>query len=214
MRKPLRIAAVVLSLLLALLGFAVWRMVRRGFSAHDEPGLLEIWAARTARRWAVPADLQDAKNPVAPTPEILASARAHWADHCAVCHGNDGKGQTAIGRGLYPKVPDMSLHATQSLSDGELFSVIENGIRLTGMPGWGDGTAESARGSWELVHLVRHFPEITQEELDEMAKLNPKSRAELEEEMEEERFLEGGASEAKAPAPGRAPSTPAQQHKH
>jgi mono/diheme cytochrome c family protein len=109
---------------------------------------------------------------------VLAEARAHWADHCAVCHGNDGKGKTAIGEHLYPHAPDMTLRGTQALADGELFSIIENGIRLTGMPGWGAGTAESGYESWSLVHLIRHLPELTPEEIATMEALNPKTPVE------------------------------------
>ncbi len=183
---------------LLLLGIgAFWRIVRRGFSAHDEPSALEAAVARTVRRWATPADLRDEKNPLPPTPAVLAEARAHWADHCAVCHGNDGKGKTPIGEHLYPRAPDMTQRATQDLSDGELFAIIENGIRLTGMPGWGAGTAESGYESWSLVHFIRHLPELTPEEIAEMEALNPKTPGEWQAIQEEEEFLSGeGSSEA------------------
>ena len=166
--------------------------LRYGFSAHDEPTRMEAMMAVMMRRYSVPADLRDAKNPVPLTPEGLAEARAHFADHCATCHGNDGKGQTEMGPRFYPKVPDMTLPATQEQSDGELFATIENGVRMTGMPGWGEGTAESARGSWTLVHFIRHLPKITPEELVEMEQLNPKPPEERAEMKAEEEFLEGG----------------------
>jgi mono/diheme cytochrome c family protein len=130
------------------------------------------------------------KNPVPLTPQVLADGRAHFADHCAGCHGNDGKGG-GMARQMYPEAPDMTLAATQSLSDGELFSIIENGVRLTGMPGFGNGTAESAYGSWGLVHFIRHLPRVTPEEIAQMQKLNPKSPAEWQQMQEEEAFLAG-----------------------
>jgi mono/diheme cytochrome c family protein len=176
--------------------------LRHGLSAQDEPTTVEHFLARTLRRYAVPADLRSRKNPVPLTPEVLAEARAHFADHCSICHGNDGKGDTAIGKNLYPKAPDMTLPETQASSDGELFATIENGIRLTGMPGWGDGTAESAYGSWTLVHFIRHLPRLTVEELEAMKELNPKSRAELEEEDATRRFLSGGAETPRLSAGG------------
>ena len=172
--------------------------LRYGFSAKDEPLAVEALAARTMRRMAVPADLKNRKNPVPLTAEVLAEARSHFADHCATCHGNDGKGKTAMGPNFYPKVPDMTGPGTQSQGDGELFATIENGIRLTGMPAWGNGTAESAYGSWTLVHLIRHLPKISAEELAEMESLNPKSRAEFEEEQEMQNFLAGGDAPADA----------------
>jgi cytochrome c len=165
--------------------------VRSGLSAHEEPPYAEVVLARTLRRLAVPSHLRGRKNPLPLTPAILAEGRAHFADHCATCHGNDGKGQTAMGPNFYPKTPDMTLAETQSQTDGALFATIENGIRLTGMPAWGEGTAESAYGSWSLVHFIRHLPGITPEELAEMEELNPKTREEWEAMEQEKQFLEG-----------------------
>jgi mono/diheme cytochrome c family protein len=116
----------------------------------------------------------------------------HWADHCASCHGNDGKGDTAMGRGLYPRAPDMTLAATQDLSDGELFWIIENGIKLTGMPAWGSASEEESNESWGLVRFIRQLPEISQSELRQMRRFNPISREEVERQQEIERFLAGG----------------------
>jgi len=85
----------------------------------------------------------------------------------------------------------MRLPATQQLTDGELFYIIQNGIRLTGMPAWGNGSAQDEEDSWKLVHFIRHLPQITLEEKKAMEKLNPKSPDDLREEQEEEKFLRG-----------------------
>ena len=187
------------------------RTLRYGFSARDEPSRLEILVAQAMRRWSVPSDLAGRQNPVPLTPEVLTEARAHFADHCAYCHGNDGKGRTQIGQNLYPRAPDMTLAETQAQSDGALFATIENGIRLTGMPAWGNGTAESAHGSWTLVHFIRHLPKITPAELAEMEKLNPKPPAERAATKAEEEFL-AGADETTPPAPS--PTSPPHGHHH
>jgi len=191
------IAALLLGLLIGVGAFI--RTLRYGLSAHDRPTAMEAFMAGCMRHWSIPADLHNMKNSLPLTPEVLVEARAHFADHCASCHGNDGKGQTEMGQHLYPKAPDMTLPETQNLSDGEIFATIENGVRLTGMPGWGNGTAESAYGSWTLVHFIRHLPKITPEEVAQMEKLNPKSPEEYEEMKREEQFLEGGDSSAAAP---------------
>jgi len=104
---------------------------------------------------------------------------------------NDGSGDTEVGRNLYPRAPDMRAAATQQLSDGELFFIIQNGIRLTGMPAWGSGAAHDAQDSWKLVRFIRHLPEVSPAEAQEMSKMNPKTPAELEEERAEEEFLNG-----------------------
>jgi mono/diheme cytochrome c family protein len=165
-------------------------LLRGGISARPQPSRLEAAAARAARRWLIPAATRNATNPLSPSPRVIAEGRAHFADHCASCHGNDGSGQTAMGRGLYPRAPDMRLPGTQELADGELFYIIENGIRFTGMPAWGkDGAPEE---SWKLVHFIRRLPRLPPEELGEMERMNPRSAAEWEELKEDERFLEGG----------------------
>lgn len=191
MRRWVLIVAGVIAALLLAPAIALVSTLRYGFSAHDEPTRVEAAVARSMRHWAVPSDLRDRKNPIPLTPEVLAEGRAHFADHCYVCHGNDGKGQSGMGKQMYPRTPDMTLAATQRLSDGELFSIIENGVRLTGMPGFGNGTAESAAGSWTLVHFIRHLPKLTPEEIAGMEKVNPKSPEEWQQMQQEAAFLAG-----------------------
>ena len=166
-----------------------WVTIRRGFSARDNPSAMEAYVAKTARKLSIPASKRDAKNPFAPTADVLSEARAHFADHCAICHGNEGSGKTQIGQNLYPKAPDMRLPETQNLTDGEIYYVIHNGIRLTGMPAWGGPDKDD--DSWKLVLFIRHLPQLTPNEAREMEALNPKGPAEKEEEQEEEQFLNG-----------------------
>ena len=173
-----------------LTGLALIRQ-SSGFSAREQPTPMERWVAKKARDMAMPADAKSRMNPVSNSPEVIADGRAHWADHCYSCHANDGSGDTPVGKNLYPPAPDMRLPATQQLTDGELFYIIQNGIRLTGMPAWGNGTAHDEEDSWKLVHFIRHLPQVTLEEKKAMEKMNPKSPDDLREEQEEEKFLRG-----------------------
>ena len=177
-----------------LVGGAAVLMSAHGFSAREQPSALERWLARRARSFALPEDARDRKNPVPDSPEVLAQARAHWADHCATCHANNGSGDAELGKHMYPQAPDMRQPETQKMSDGELFFIIQNGIRLTGMPGWGGGSGHDEQDSWKLVHFIRHLPQLTAEEEREMQGMNPKSPEELKEEQEEREFLNGGQS--------------------
>src|SRR5262249_47302014 len=180
-------------LLLAVVGIvaAVTYFRSRGISARAEPSAAEALVARSLRRMAIPRTARDAANPVPASPEILSEAMEHFADHCAFCHSNDGSGSTAIGKGLYPKPPDMRQAGTQNLSDGELFYIIQNGVRFTGMPAFGTPDNSHDQDSWKLVRLIRHLPEITDEELARMKEMNPKSPGDLQEEDEIQKFLEG-----------------------
>lgn len=183
-------------LLLILAGIVVgsavaFSIARRGLSTRTEPSRVEEVVARTMRRLATPGAVRAQPNPVQRTETVMTDALEHYADHCSVCHANNGSGDTTIGRGLYPRAPDMRVAPTQSLSDGELFAIIENGIRLTGMPAWGDGTSDGEQASWGLVHFIRHLPNLTPEEIERMEALNPKTPAQFREEEEIRRFLEG-----------------------
>jgi mono/diheme cytochrome c family protein len=194
------IAALALAGVIALAA-GLW-LVRGGISAKATPGGFETTLARRVRTLAIPRSARDMRNPAPLTPEVLAAGREHFADHCAICHANDGSGDTEVGRGLYPRAPDMRQPATQSLPDGELFYIIENGVRLTGMPAW--GSHEGTDDSWHLVHFIRHLPKLTPAELEEMKTLNPKAPDERHE--EEQRLSPGSGSER--------PPTPTHQHKH
>ena len=187
----------LVAVLLALAGAAYWLASANGFSARTPPTRLERLVMRAIHRWSVPAAARAAANPVAFSPDVWAESRAHFADHCASCHGNDGRGDTEMGRGLFPKAPDMRQASTQNQTDGELYWIIENGVRLTGMPAWGAGGGDDI-ATWKLVHFIRRLDQLTPEQLKTMAALNPRSPAELAEEKADEQFLSG---EDVAPAP-------------
>ena len=180
----------------ATFGWLGYRLFTTGFSAKTEPQAIEIFLARQIRHLAIPIEQRNTPNPVALSPDILQEGLAHFADHCAGCHANDGSGQTPIGKNVYPKAPDLRLPDTQSMSDGELFWVIHNGIRFTAMPAWGEGDPAQDLDSWKLVHFLRHLPQLTTEELDQMKALNPKTKKDLEEEAAFDQFLQGNDSAA------------------
>ena len=205
----MRRSSILLFFLIAigLLAAAVASFTHNGLSARAQPSALEAAAAAVMRKLAMPASARDAKNPVANSPQVQQEARLHFADHCAICHGNDGSGDTMMGHGMYPKPPDLRAAQTQERSDGEIFWIIENGVRLTGMPAFGGNSAngghpemEHVKGedSWKLVHFIRHLPALTVEERMEMEKYNPKGPEDLKEEQEEREFLGGAQAKPSA----------------
>jgi len=194
-KTPILILLVVAVL---AIGFVSYSFLHNGVSAKAKPSALEVVMARKARHMALPSAARALANPVAATEENLRDGRLHFADHCAICHGNDGSCDTMMGSGLYPKPPDLRLAETQKLSDGELFWIIENGVRFTGMPAF-SSPHSSPEDSWKLVHFIRHLPQLTAEERLEMERNNPKSPADRLEEQQENDFLNGAA-----PAPAGA----------
>lgn len=189
MLKGALVAIAILAVLGMVAGFVFVKVT--GLSARGTPGPVETAVARRLRAMALPGEYRGLANPVLRNQESIRNGMAHFADHCAVCHANDGSGDTEMGRGMFPPAPDMRESATQFLSDGELFYIIEHGVRFTGMPAWETGTVAGEEASWHLVHFVRHLPDISEAELEEMEALNPRPPAEIRQEIEAERFLRG-----------------------
>ena len=117
-----KILLTMLVVLLASGAALYWFVTSHGFSAREKPTSYEAWLARRARSLATEPGSRDLKNPVVATPLNVAEARDHFADHCAVCHANNGSGETTMGRNMYPPAPDMRKSDTQNLTDGERFT--------------------------------------------------------------------------------------------
>jgi mono/diheme cytochrome c family protein len=189
MRLLLRLIVAILVIAGAWALVAAAMFMPGGISAKTEPGKLESALAPRLRSLAIPAAAKNTPNPVPASAGAVKAGMEHYADHCTICHANDGSGDTEMGRHLYPRVPDMRQAATQNLSDGELFYIIENGVKLTGMPAWGGEHGSSGESSWKLVHFIRHLPKLTPDELKEMKRLNPKGP---DEQIDPDEFLKGG----------------------
>jgi mono/diheme cytochrome c family protein len=170
--KPWKaVSLILLALAVAAAGYGL-SLERRGFSALATPSAIEVFAATTARKMAVPSTYRELRNPIMPSTQNIRAGMEHFSDHCATCHANDGGGQTLFGTGLYPKPPDLRAARTQDKSDGELYYTIANGVRLSGMPAFSE--AHTAAQAWRLVLFIRHLPQITPEELNEMKGWNRK----------------------------------------
>ena len=157
-RTRLKIALVGVAVIAVLLGglyaFVVWE----GSSARGDAPELEAKIAQWLLHHTVPADHRAMKNPlstVAGSPDVLAGHEV-FRSKCELCHAYDGSGKTDIGGNQYPHPPDLKSAAVQSMSDGELFYHIKNGIRHTGMPAWNMPDQKL----WQVTAYIRHLPKV------------------------------------------------------
>lgn len=158
-----RDAVITIAILIAIVFVVTYARVKDGgLSAEDRPGRVERAIARRLVNLSVPTGARQESNPYAV--DAWRDGADHFEDHCAVCHGRDGRGHTEIGENMYPKVPSLADVRTQQLSDGQIFFIIQNGVRWTGMPGW--KTEHTADDTWKLVSFIRHVPSLTKQELD------------------------------------------------
>ena len=177
MRPALKGALVATAILVVVMVLGVVMFLKTtGLSTRASALPGEAAIARRLRALAVPSEYTRLPNPVLSNDESVRNGMAHFADHCAQCHGNDGRG-SEMGKSMFPSTPDLTAETTQSLGDGTLFYVIEHGIRFTGMPAFGTGTLEGEESSWHLVNFIRHLRDLTEEERAEMQGLNPRPPA-------------------------------------
>jgi mono/diheme cytochrome c family protein len=141
-------------LLAALAGGAWYLAANASLSALEPPGGLETAVATAAKRWLV-ARAARRPLPAAPAndPQSVANGTMQFGANCAFCHGQDGRTPTKVGTSLYPRAVRLDAGGVQAYSDAELYVVIRDGIRLTGMPGF--GKIHSEQEIWNLVHYLR-----------------------------------------------------------
>ena len=170
-------------------------------SATRPPSKAERTFATLTLNKAVARRAPNRKNPLPASAETLRGGLAHFRENCVLCHGAPGVDPGEIGQGLNPGAPDLTLRRVQARSDGELFWITSNGIRMTGMPAFSPTHGENE--IWQIVAFLRHLPEITDEE---------KSALEREEAGEEHHHEEAPPPTGIAkPGHTHAPGTPPHQ---
>ena len=153
-----------------LFGFFLTGLIVAGYlasgsydvSAAKRPSKMEARLAAFALNKSVAKRAPNTKNPSPASAETWAAALPHYREMCVTCHGAPGVDASEIGEGLNPPPPDLTLPRVQGRPDGELFWIVSNGIRTTGMPAF--GPTHKPEEIWKIVSLIRHLPELTAEE--------------------------------------------------
>lgn len=145
-------------LVLVLVAGAVLLATQFNLSAVPEPGRLEARVATIGKHWIVArsARVHPIAEPSGGTSSLDSGGMTFNGD-CAFCHGQDGKTPTDVGQAMYPRVPSLASPEVQQWSDTELFWIIKNGNRYTGMGAFGKSLTDDQ--IWDLVRFVRSLRE-------------------------------------------------------
>jgi mono/diheme cytochrome c family protein len=155
----MRTLALLVLILIALAGAGIYFYVRAtGISAVQPPAALEEYAATRAKHWLVSraASQSGIPNETPATADNAADGHTQYGSTCAGCHGYDGRTPTKLGSSMSPRVPSLASAGVQSYSDAEIYVVIHDGIRMSGMPGF--ASSQSSDEIWNLVHYIRTLP--------------------------------------------------------
>jgi len=132
-------------------------LMQFSLTALQAPGALETRIANLAKHSAIRLASHHGIPPrPLDTKASIEAGGAHYGLDCGICHGVDGRAQTPSGQWMYPRAADLTSKQVQSYSDQELFWIINNGIKFTGMPGF--GKLEAPDHIWSLVNYVRSLP--------------------------------------------------------
>lgn len=153
--KKFVIAAIGVLALVAVIAVVASRFT---LSALPEPGQTETLLASKAKHYLIRRSSRSGIPP-APTQREAAIKEGErlFGTECAACHGMSGRNPTDAGRWMYPRAANLTSADTQSYSDKEIFWIIKNGIRFSGMPAF--GKVESDDHIWDVVLYFRTLPQ-------------------------------------------------------
>lgn len=155
----MRTLALLVLILIALAGCGVYFYVRAtGISALQAPSTLEDYAAAHAKHWLVHRASEQGSIPTETpnTADNAADGHTQYGSTCAGCHGYDGRTPTKLGASMSPRAPSLAGPGAQNYTDAEIYIIIHDGIRMSGMPGF--ASSQSSDQIWNLVHYVRTLP--------------------------------------------------------
>jgi len=106
-------------------------------------------------------------NPIAPTEENLMEGMKIFKGDCAGCHGEASNAAKRVAEAiLYPIPPVFALHPPKK-PDEQLFWIIKNGVRYTGMFWWDGQFGKDAAGKdvsdekiWKVVTFLKHLDSL------------------------------------------------------
>ncbi len=165
----MRVVGTAASLVLLLAvgaGVLIWSGVV-SVAANDPHLAFTRWIIETARIRSI---RMHAANIVPPgnlaDPARVVAGTAHFADHCAMCHSAPGVNAEDMADGMYPKPPALT-NAARHWTPGELFWILQNGIKMSGMPAWSD---HGDAALWNIVAFLEKLPGMSGQKYAELVK--------------------------------------------
>ena len=163
MKILLSVLITLISLLVLLLIFVYsgWYNVS---AMNDESGLMK-WVFNSTKSNSIESRLKEISVPDLNDLAMLKEGFEHYNEMCVSCHGAPGEEESELSKGLNPPAPYL-VESVKHSDEKELFWVIKNGIRMTGMPAW--GKTHSDEKIWAIVAFMKTLPELTPEEYKKM----------------------------------------------
>jgi mono/diheme cytochrome c family protein len=96
----------------------------------------------------------------------IVAGTSHFSEHCASCHSAPGVETGELAKGMYPAPPALTGSARQ-WKPGELFWIIRNGIKMSGMPAWPDHSDDDI---WNIIAFLNKLPSLSEQDYGNLVK--------------------------------------------
>lgn len=170
--KGILVGAVGIVILMLLVGLIVIYSGTYNVAASYPHHPIARWMFETTMKQSVRQRADEVPAPPLDLAQLETSGLRYYREMCVVCHGAPGVEPGEAGKGLRPEAPDLS-KAVPEWSDKELFWIIKHGVRLTGMPAWGE--THDDKEMWSMVAFLKRLPSLNAEQYKTMVnELAPK----------------------------------------
>jgi len=133
---------------------------------------METWIAHTALRARMHKEAPKDSPVPADEPNMTQGARA-YLQNCSFCHGLPGQKPTDAAKGMFPLPPQLFTKEEMVTDDpvGSTYWKITNGIRLTGMPAFGETLGSTQ--VWQISQMIKNADKLPEQTTSALTKLAP-----------------------------------------
>lgn len=148
-----------------LVGIAAWLAVAYtgiyNVAASDMHADPVRWTFQTTMHRSIARRAADAELPERLSDDLASKGAAHYASSCVHCHGAPGQEPATWSRGMRPQPPHLVEAATEWTPE-EIHWIVENGIKMTGMPAF--GPHHGAEEILAITAFVAQLPGLSAED--------------------------------------------------
>lgn len=155
----------ILCFLFAVVSAVVWSGVYN-VAANVPHWDTTKWFMEKVREQSIAAHSKGIVVPSLKDPNLINAGFQHYHAMCRRCHNAPGYLRTEISQGLYPPPPDFTAKETTLPGDAEVFWIVRNGLKMTGMPAF--GVTHNDEELWGMTVFARHVKVLKPEEYDAM----------------------------------------------
>jgi mono/diheme cytochrome c family protein len=130
------------------------------------------WMLATTQRHSVERRMKNVQVPPLTDPALVRTGFLHYQENCVTCHGAPGVEASEVGQGLNPYPPELATRSEES-DPKELFWIVRNGIKMTGMPSF--GVTHTDQEIWAIVAFLQKMPKMTPQEYQALAQATAES---------------------------------------